>query len=280
MTELFNRVVELTVGKPGEEGLFFTDIKIAFSIKKDRSSKGNTGEITLFNIGPDTRSKLNDKGLKYEIKAGYAGLANIPLVNTISSGDILEIATQRQGADIVTKLTIGEGVKTLSEAKLDKSYSEGISVKKVIKDLAGTLEVGLGTLKDIASDTLNSGYSSSGKSKDRLDELTSKLGLSWNIQNDELNVYKEGGSTSDTAVVLSSETGLLKAYKTKAQKQGAAAPVDVVKFEALLNPEVKIGRQIKVVSEANDLDTFVTVRSLSFDGDNKDGSFLVKGEAS
>jgi hypothetical protein len=279
VTELFNRKVELFIGEPGEQGLLFTDLKIAFDIKKNRGSNSNTGTIRVYNMNEDSRLKLNDSGLKYDIRAGYLGLNDSPLVKTFSSGDILEVSTERSGPDIVTTLKVGEGTKALADSTLDKSYAEGVPAITILKDLANSLGVAIGTLKDIGAETFNSGYSVSGKSKDRLDSLASKLGLDWSIQNGELNIQAKDGSSLETAVVLSNSTGLLKAYKAKSEKAGEKALGDITKFEALLNPDIAIGRMVQVISGVNNINEFVTVRALRLMGDNKDGPFKAMGDA-
>ena len=80
-------------------------------------------------------------------------------------------------------------------------------------------------------------------------------------------------------MVLTQDTGLLKAYRAKSEKAGKTELSDVVRFECLLNPDIKIGRKIYVVSEINEIDDFFTVRRIKYMGDNKDGVFKCIGEA-
>ena len=285
MTTLFNRVVEFEVGKPGEEGFIFRDLKIAFSITKTADSNANPGRVTITNLSKNTRDRLKDDGLVYKLRAGYAGLNEIPLIKEISSGDVLDISTQRSGTEIVTNFKIGEGTKALAEKTLDKSFAEGVSVGAIIDEFANALEVTKGAIEGITDQVFNSGYSSTGKVKDRLDELTSKQGLEWSVQNGELIILPEDGKTTEEAVLLTQESGLLKAFREKKSKPGQAALADVIRFSCLLNPDIKVGREIAIFSALDEIGesflepAFFKVRKLTLSGDNKDGKFSCEGEA-
>ncbi len=285
MTTLFNRVVELEVGKPGEEGFLFRDLKIAFSITKTADSNANPGRVSITNLSKLTRDRLKDEGLVYTLRAGYAGLNEVPLIKEISRGDVLDISTQRSGTEIITTFKIGEGTKALAETTLDKSFEEGVTVESVIGEFSKALGVAKGAITGIKEQVFNSGYSSTGKVKDRLDEITSKQGLEWSVQNGELIILPEDGKTAEEAVLLTQGTGLLKAFREKKNKPGKTELADVIRFSCLLNPDIKVGREIAIFSELDEigesflLPAFFKVRKLTFSGDNKDGKFSCEGEA-
>jgi len=280
MTILFNRRVELTVGKEGEEGRTFSELRIEFSVDKNRESNANSGTISIYNLSPASRGIINEEGSKYIIKAGYAPPGEDALVKLLSSGDILDAETNRSGPDIITKFQIGEATKALREKTLDKSYKEGTSIKTVVDDMSKTLGVAKATVKGLQDLVFNSGYSATGKIKDRLDELTGKQNLEWNVQNNELQILPKNGSTDEEAIFLSKDTGLLKAYRVKSEVNGKQNLQDVIRFEALLNPDIKVGRVLQIVSEVSELNNFVTVRKIKYSGNNKEGQFLCTGEAS
>lgn len=280
MTMLFNRRVELTVGRPGEEGRMFTELRIEFDVDKNRESNANSGSISIYNLSKASRGIITEEGSKYSISAGYAPPGQEPLVKLLSSGDILDTETTRSGPDIITKFQIGEATKALREKTLDKSYKEGTSIKTVVNDMADTIGVAKASIKGLQDLVFNSGYSATGKIKDRLDELTSKQDLEWNIQNDELQIIPRNGSTDEEAILLTKDTGLLKAYPVKSEVNGEAQLQDVLRFEALLNPDLKVGRKVQIISEIGEFDRLVTIRKIKYTGDNKDGRFVCTGEAS
>ena len=285
MTVLFNRVVEFEVGKPGEEGFVFSELKIGFSITKTADSNANPGKVTVTNLAKTTRDRLKDEGLVYKLRAGYAGINEAPLVKEISSGDILDISTQRSSTEMITTFKIGEGTKALAETTLDKSFEEGISFDSIVGEFTKALDVTKGVIEGITQEVFNSGYSATGKVKDRLDELTAKQGLEWSEQNGERHILPQNGKTAEQAVLLTQETGLLKVFREKKNQPGQKALVDLVRFSCLLNPDIKVGREIAIFSTIDEIGdsslspAFFKVRKVTFSGDNKDGKFTCEGEA-
>jgi hypothetical protein len=277
---LFNRQVELEIGRAGAEGRKFSELRIDFEVEKSRESNANTGKITVYNLSKPSRDVISIEGAKYILKAGYFGFGETPLIEEVSSGDVVSVDTIRSGPDLVTTIKIGEGIKALGEKTLDKSYEQGTSVKTVVDEMAKELGVVKSTIEGVKDAVFNSGYSATGKIKDRLDELTAKEGLEWNIQNNELQILPKNGSTKEEAIFLSKDTGLLKAYKGKSEVNGVKDLKDIVFFEALLNPRIKIGQKIQVVSEINGIDQVVIVRKIKYQGSNREGKFICMGEAS
>ena len=280
MTTLFKRKVILRVGVEGELGREITDLKIDFQFEKDSESNANKGKISVYNLNKDSIKVLNEEGAKYEFNAGYSGLEEIPLIGVLSSGDVTDVNTVRSGPDKITTIKTQEGGTSLGEATLDQSFAEGVSMKTITDAMAKGLGAAKGAIKGIKDLVFNSGYSASGKIKDRLDELTEKMGLEWNIQNGELQILPPGEATNEFAIVLTSETGLLKAFMEKSKVKGTKQLVDLLKFEALLNPEIKVGRMILVTTNDEEIDnSLFKVRKVRYNGSNKDGLFQCVGEA-
>jgi hypothetical protein len=279
MTYLFNRRVELKVGKPGDLGKIFSDLRIEFEIEKTKESNANTGKIAIYNLNQASRDLLTQKGAKYEFKAGYFGFGETPLIGVLSSGDVTEVATERKGPDIVTSFKIGEAIKALGETKIEKSYGEGVSLKSVMGDLGNALGVAKSTIIGASNESLSSGYSASGKVKDRLDEITKKQGLDWSVQNDELIIIPKGKGKNVEAILLSAATGLMKVYKAKKEVEGTDVKIDTYVFECLLNPKICIAQAVRFESTISGININAIVQKVKYSGDNKDGKFMCQGEA-
>lgn len=282
MTYLFNRYVSLLIGTPGTDGVFVDQLRIGFDIEKSRGSNPNPGTITVFNMSPNTLDLLKDESLKmeYELRGGYFGLKKDPLIGLLSSGNVLHIETNRKGPDKTTTFKVGEGTKSLTERTIDKSFEEGVSIKTIVESMKRGMGFAEGTIKGLKDQVFNNGYSASGKIKDRLDELMGKQGLEWSIQNNEFIVLPEDGSSDEEAIYLDKNTGLLTATKGKADKTGKQTLKDVIFFDALLNPDMKIGQKLQIVSEEGGIDDFVTCKKVKYIGDNRGGKFSAIGEAS
>lgn len=284
MTYLFKRKVLFRVGRAGETGIEFSELRIQFTFDKDSSSNANKGKVSIYNLSPASLDLVRQEGQVYEFDAGYLGLNGTPLIKNVSTGDVLDVTTVRSGPDIVTTFKLGESTKALAEKNIQKSFAEGVTTKEIVASLRQALDVAEGTIVGLKDLVFNSGYSAEGKVKDRLDEIMEKQGLEWSVQNGEFQAYPKGSGTLEEVVLLTPDTGLLKAYKEKSEVTGSKALVDKIKFEALLNPEIKIGRRLAIYSPVGDIGesilspSILTVRKIRYNGDNKTGAFTVSGE--
>jgi len=271
VTTLFNRYCALEAGQEEQEGKRFDKLFMTFEFLRNPKSQANTGKVSIYNLNKASRSLLSRDGVKYNFIAGYSGLNEDPIRGILSSGDIEEIKTEKKGVDIITNLVVSEDGKKLREKSIDKSFAEGVNSTTIVNELVNTLGVVKGTIIGLKNKVFNSGYVASGKVKDRLDEIAKTDGLEWSVQNGELNILPEGVPTTEVAVNLTPKTGLLSAKKIKVEGK------DRITFISLLNPNIKINRQIIVFSK--EVEGVYTVRNIKYHGDNRMGPFFCEGEA-
>ena len=271
MTTLFNRHVSIEIGQEGQEGRRFDKLFMSFEFSKSNGSNANTGKVSIYNLNSRSRELIAEEGAVYIFRAGYNGIAEDPLVEILSSGNMESISTEKRGIDTVTMLTLSEDGKKLREKTIDKSFAEGINQEVIVGELTKVLDIAKGTIKGITNKVFNSGVSVSGKVKDRLDEIAKNDNLEWSVQNGEFQMLPPGESTDETAVVLTSQTGLLSAKKVKFNEE------DQIKFKALLNPQVKVGRKVYIKDKK--IDGYFVVKNVKYYGDNRSGPFLIEGDA-
>lgn len=269
MTTLYNRHVSIEIGKEGEEGRRFEELFISFDITKGNTSDANKGTVAIHNLNQASRDLISQKGAVYILRAGYYGINEEPLIEVLSKGDIESIITEKNGTDLVTKLTLTEDGKKLRDKTIDKSFAAGVTSEMIVGELAKTLDIAKGTIKGVTNKIFNSGASVSGKVKDRLDEITKNDNLEWSIQNNELIILPKGESTNETAVSLTNESGLLFAKKVKVNDE------EQIAFKCLLNPNVKVGRKIYISN--NNIEGFFVTKDVKYSGDNKTGPFFCEG---
>jgi hypothetical protein len=280
--QLYGPSVELSVFV-GTTAYKYADLHIDFNVMAHRRSKPNTGQFTIYNLSESSRNLFNEEGRAIEFKAGYAGQ-----LNTIFRGTLKNVRNQYTAPDWTTILFSGDGQKKFDEAIFSKTYSQGTAVETIVKDLA--LNLGLPSEIEVGSPGYNQSllYSASysGKTKDVLDTVCRDYGLEWSIQYGVLEVrpYREPRSKDTTAVLLTSQTGMIGS-PTVTEKG--------VKVKSLLNPEIRPGRLIKIDSKSTiiskaGLDKKDKVQSANgtficdvcnFSGNNYGGDFAVEIEA-
>ncbi|MGL4757684.1 MAG: hypothetical protein ACRCXB_35475, partial [Aeromonadaceae bacterium] len=210
------------------------------------------------------------------------------------------------------------GATAFDNATTTISVSDGTSVQTVIDMLARDMGIVLKTAKDALAGILNGSLSLDGLSKDQLDKFTADHGLTWSIQDEELQVTVANEPIDFEAIVISAATGLLeapqrlikppkpkkivkKAGESKDKKKVRVKEADAagdIKFRAQLHPDLRPGKLVKLesvsfsVENSKDktkrdkpVDTSYNgvyiCKNVVFSGDNNGGAFdaIVEADA-
>lgn len=259
--QLFNRAWSVTIGKPGEKGLIYRDLKVVFEVEKSSAVQANKAKIAIYNLNNDSRKKFV-KGFIIRLDAGYEGL-----LETLYIGDVFKVTHERKGPDIVSTFECLGG-KQLVSAHFDASYPAGTAAVVIIKDLARALKVNIGTVIGIQNLTYGSGFVASGSVKTVLTKILEKQKLEWSIQNGALQIIPIKNHTGESAVVLSKNTGMIGI---------PSEGTDSITVESLLNPKLVPGRVIQLISAT--INGFFKIRKVNLDGDTHGSKWNVKCEA-
>lgn len=275
--ELFKRIALLKIG-PSAKGVstsldslspkLYKGYRIAFNIGKSSESKPNCSKIEIYNLSPKSRSELESVGLSAALEVGYEGLDGQPLMAQIFIGDIKRVKSERKGPDVVTTLEAGDAEVAITETTIEASFAPNTTTTTVIGSLAKKLDVAVGTIMPGLAGLFENGLSLSGLVSDHLDTLTKKTGLEWNVTDGELNILEPSVPTPETAVLVSADSGLIGIPSKR--ETG-------VEFESLINPLIKPGRAISLVSNAIS-GVFKAVKC-HYEGDTHEGKWSVTVEA-
>jgi len=211
--------------------------KISFNIEKDQEAKANKAKINIYNLSQETRNFLEDENLIVFLKAGYLGR-----ISTIFFGNLNERVTTRQGADLVTSLECGDQEKILQTANVQIGLGPGGTNIQAFNAAAEAMSLVIPPrqLSLIPNKQFVNGFSFDGTAKSLFEKLTRDIDFKFSIQDGEIQVLGDQADNLDTAVLITPETGLIN-FPTKT-KRGA-------KFISLLNPDIVIGRKVKLVSK-------------------------------
>jgi hypothetical protein len=142
-------------------------------------------------------------------------------------------------------------------------------MNQIITSALNATDLKRGTIKDIPDISYKNGFSFSGRVGQLLDLITKKCSLTWSVQDGAIQIYAEAGSLNQTAVLLSATSGMLGTpNKTE----------EGMEVTSLLNPEIRVGRKIKVVSKYLNGYNIFTVTKIVHQGDNYEGEFTTKIE--
>lgn len=278
--EQYLRKVRLKAGGSGGSiqinagGTNLHDLTIRFSIKKGLSSTQNDATISIWNLSESSRNALGKELDDIVLEAGYLPPQGGGNVGVIFKGQIRDVEHKRDGPDIVTTLSCGDGDKAIREATIGKTYPKGSKVTDVVEDLYKQLEaegIDRGEWKfpeDLPP--FKRPYSVCGTCKRELDTLSRGHDFYWSIQNGTMEIVPGDGFVGGI-VLLSPETGLIDT---------PTITDNGVKFKALLNPEIRPNRRVRIESktlEMNGENGEFRVSECTFAGDNREGDFTVSG---
>lgn len=288
-------------------GIMPVELMISFDVSKSISSSANTASIDIYNLTESHRNAMGKEFDEVMLEAGYmppAGFSGPGILNfsrgvngiysmstgqvstgssgnvgIIFKGNIRDVAHKRQGENIVTTISCGDGDKALRKGVTNKSYPKGTPVKTVVEDIYKGLEkegVTRGEWKfpDDMEPNFKRPYVACGSCAREMNTLGRGKQFYWSIQNGAMEIIPGDGFIGMVALI-SPKTGMIDT---------PTITDNGIRVSTLLNPEIRPGRRVKVESSIIDLnatDGIYRVSECTFSGDNRDGDFrvAVTGEA-
>ncbi|MCK5316393.1 MAG: hypothetical protein KAJ55_00685, partial [Anaerolineales bacterium] len=189
MSQLWNRKAIVTMGIKGEQGVKIEGLRIAFEIEKTNAKAANNAKIMIYNLNESNKSILKSKeDLSLTLEVGYGANG----VDLLFTGDIVRSTTQRRGADFVSTIEVDDGDEALTRAKIEKSYAAGASEKTIVEDALQSMkdagQVVIGSISSLRDEVAQNGFSASGLASNIIEQITSKQGLEFSIQDNETQI--------------------------------------------------------------------------------------------
>lgn len=254
------------------------ELRVHFKVSKSISGSPNDFTIKLWNLNAGHRNAIGKEFDKVELEAGYVPPEGGGNLSTIAKGFVRDVQHDRDGPDIITTVTCGDGDKSKRKATISKTFPTGTPVKDVVSGIYDEMkkqDVDKGEWKfpdDIR--TLKRPYSMCGACSREMDVLGRGNGFYHSIQNGALEIIPTDGHLAGQ-VLISAQNGMV----------GTPTITDNgVKVKCLLNPAIRPNRTVKIESEVLEMnsqsDTY-RVSSLDFEGDNTQGDYIasIHGEA-
>lgn len=219
---LFLRQAELLIGKPDGDAVSIKDLRFEFDITKSSTRTANSCHLKVYNASQATIDMMETINNVVILKAGYADDVG-PV--TIFVGTVCRSLTYQDGPDVLTEIDMRDSVIPLRDAKISASQPPNTSALSVMKLIASNFGMPLKIGQGITDKQYISGFAFNGRAGDAMDRVCSFLGLEWSAQDGELQIIKKGGVFSQSAVVLSNDTGMIgyprRESKTMTEKTAA-----------------------------------------------------------
>lgn len=257
-------------------------LRIQFKIKKTSKKEPNSCQLVIYNLSKSSRAKIS-KDVKLVVEAGYA-----QTLSQIFSGDALTVDHVHDGPNWITTIQCNDGERSYRFAKIAVSFKSGTSFGDVFEKVAQATGLDVADavkfIKSKISDQFNRGYVAFGNAFAELDRLLKGRPFDYSIQDGKLQILGAGTPTTESAITLSSSTGMIGSpahgtgEATSAKAQGEKA--SVLKVKSLLQPGIRPGRKLHIESlsiPAPGAD--YVARTVDHTGDTAGGDWYSEAEA-
>lgn len=245
----------------GEGGAGKQGLRVAFDIKKTDGKEPNEAQIIITNLSPDNRGRLQKKGVKITVEAGYEATGQ----SRIWRGDTRTVDHVRDGADWNTTIKCGDGERAYKNARVNESFAAGTGAGTVLQYLSEQSGLQIGNSPTVIANLTNrfdQGYVVSGRWRDEMDKLVRSIGYVWSVQDETLQVLLPGQSSTAAIPLVSPDSGLIGSPEFGSpEKKGKPA---LVKFTSLLFPTLP-GARVRLKSAR--YDGVIRVKKVNLKGD-------------
>jgi hypothetical protein len=222
-------------------------IKVVCSIQRKLMGFAIPSTISIWNLKRETRNSIQRGLTVITVKAGWENTE----VNEIYKGSIFGVVTERQGPDLVTKLTCLSGAGGILRGGISKTYGPNMPVKQVVKDLASKMEgvvVDDSNIKEVKGRLGKHGWSFGGMIKDALNQLAAEFGFSWSVDNNVFVAIHDKAKFQGMVIIDGKDGGLMQITPVLT---GPFQWQSGVKIKSIFVPSVRPGSTVRVKSAVN-----------------------------
>ncbi len=266
MTTQFDRRWRVQV-----DDVVIEELRCSFTVERNLKAEPNKLDLSIFNLKKETRERLCKRDVKVEIAAGYKDA-----VGTIFVGTARRVYPVTDGPNVVLRVQGGDGEKALGSARFSQSFGPNTKIADVLDKMAGSL----GVKADAAKERIRkgdyrgglkefvNGFNFSGALRSEFDRQMHNAGLTWSVQNGELQILAENETTQQEALRFAADTGLVGSPEL--------ADKGIVKFRVLMQAALSPGR--KVVLSSKTINGTIKLTKLAFKGDSHGAEWFVDCE--
>ncbi len=264
MAQLYQRTYRLILGTRDVTGLH-----VRFKVEKSLKKDPNTCNITVFNLGPELRASLEkSKDTPIRLDAGYGGENTLLFL-----GRIRTATSTTEGPDIVTTIEGGDGEAQIQKSRVSVSIAPKTPANVIMNMLSSAFGLGAGNSAAFAEKIKDQplfpgGTVFTGSASQAMDTITRAAGLSWSVQDGQIQVIHRKDPLEGLAFELSPDSGLVGSPSVDSK--------GVVNFQSLLMPNMRPGA--KVSFKTRHIGGFYRLQKITFDGDFAGLAWYCTGE--
>jgi hypothetical protein len=271
---LFDRRCAVTVGEEGGTGTRIDErFRVVFRVVKTLTTETNVSDVQIYGLGDSLRQQFLASGQVMQIEAGYAAGSEI-----LSIADITNASIQRQPPEIITKLECQDGAQALKERKVALSFAPETPVQRVLDKLAQELALGQRATGVQVQGVYRNGLTLSTTIRDALNRVTRKAGVTWSIQDRQLQILDPVLSSQGQGVLLSPTSGLINSPERIDDPENEEELRRGVGYRvrSLLNPKIRPGEQL--ILESVEVQGQFRIDTVEHTGDTRGNEWYTEAE--
>lgn len=249
------------------------NLRVAFNAVKGITGSPNKIDIGVWGLSQKTRMAIRGNLTKVQLIAGFESSANSRGI--VASGAILSAIPERQGPDIVLKITALDGYGGMVRGAYSRAFGGQTPISSVVSDIAANLPGVTVGLIDVDGNLFQKGQQFSGATADQLNSLADQYGFSWSVQDGVFQAISDDRD-SGRSFLFTSDRNLLDAAPLLNGPMADNVGVEITaKFDARMKP----GDQMIIQSSVNPLlDGSYKVTSVNLQFDSH-GQAMLKAQS-
>lgn len=222
-------------------------LRVSANIQKTLMGLPSPSTIKVYNLSDDTRNAVKKGLTKLTLQAGWENTN----MAAIYKGSIMNVQSERAGADIITSFLVLPGFGALAMGASSVTFGPGTSVSAAAgqlgKDLPG-ITVNPESFQGVEGNIGGKGWSYAGSTKDGLNRLAEEYGFSWSVQEGTLKCMGDKFMLGSSVELNGDNGGLINISPILS---GPLQWTTGVKIKALYVPGITVGSSVKVSSKLN-----------------------------
>jgi len=249
------------------------NLRVAFNSNKTISGSPNKTDISVWGLSQKTIMAVRGNLTKIQLIAGFSSSSSS--IGLVATGAILSAIPERQGPDIVLKLSALDGFGGMVRGTYSRAFDGGTPLSAVIKDIAGALPgVTIGQI-DVDGQIFQKGQQFSGGTTDQLNRLADQNGFTWSVQDGIFQALSDKRD-SGREFLFTSERNLISAVPLLNGPTAENVGVEITaKFDARMKPGDRMTVQSTINPALNGSYKSTSV-NLSFDSH---GSAMLRAQS-
>lgn len=188
MANLENPQIEVTVFGSTDDLVISNDYHMEFDIEKDLSESPNTADLTIYNLDPDLRERLQtaeDQESPLEIKITPSGSTDLV---SAYKGEIADVYTDWENPGHATYITCATGKANHRQFQFDAEFAQGTPKNEIIEKLITAVGLPTGNLSDFPTSGILFSHTFSGPAFKSLETFCFNHGLRAYITDGTTNI--------------------------------------------------------------------------------------------